>query len=486
MTNAIAQREICIGQKTSGPPFKLPVDALVQTFAFIGIRGSGKTSGATKMAEEFTKAGLPWIALDPTGVWWGLRAGKDGKPDGGLKGLVVIGGPHGDLPLDRADGEKLAEAIVSANVCAVIDLKYESKTMYRTFVADFCERLLRIESPEARHIFIEEAPEMVPQRPKGRAMQVAHAAVDKLIRLGRNSGYGASLISQRAATIDKDVLSQAENVFAFRSTHNLDRKAFKDWLEGKMFDGKDLAKFTSELASLSNGVAWFWSPEWLSKFERILFSRRETFHPGETRTVGVAPKAVSLIDAAEFVEKVKKELSKKQIMKLEPAIRRKHADESSAQGSFALSCPVPTALEKEVVELKARITRLEGDLAAERGRNSSITAEKQDLQRKLGAVRAAMQPQYEALQAAFSELGAPANGNGSSANRSTYESWLSKAPKSGIKKMLEVLIEKGEATRTQFQTLSGVAPSTGYEYIGWLKRNNLVENDGQKIRLLPV
>jgi len=460
--------------------FELPVEALVQTFAFIGIRGSGKTSGATELAEKFTEEGLPWTALDPTGVWWGLRAGKDGDPRGGFKEVVVIGGPHGDIPLERSDGEKIAEAIVGSNVCAVIDLKYESKTAYRTFVADFCEKLGRLDPPEPRHIFIEEAPEFVPQKPKGRAMQAAHAAVNKLICLGRNSGYGASLISQRSATIDKDVLSQCENVFAFRSPHNLDRKAFKDWISGKVFDGTDFSKFLSDLAALNSGAAWFWSPSWLSTFKRILFLRRNTFHPGETRSVGAAPKSVKLCDAAEFVEKIKRQLSRKAIAKPEPKAQ------STEEHPAVQACPVP-ASDAAIEAIRERLVKRVGELEAARSQISSLTRENQELRAKLDSVRRTLQPQYDAMKALFSELGAPTNGNGAAiVDRSSYETWLSKAPKVGIKKMLEVLIDKGAATRTQLQTLSGVAPSTGYEYIGWLRRNNLVDLDGQTIRLRPV
>lgn len=302
-------KDLRIGNGHGGTPFTLPVDALFQTFADIGIRGSGKTCGATVMAEEFCKAGLPWIALDPTGVWWGLRANKDGSP-GGFQSVVVIGGKHGDLPLDKAGGRKLARAIVEANVCAVIDLKAESKTTWRMFLADFCEELLQIET-EGYHIFIEEGPEFVPQRPKGKAMLAAHAAVDKLIRLGRNNGYGASIISQRAATVDKDVISQCENVMAFRSPHNLDRKAFKEWLEGKVMDERLWKKFLGELAGLKNGECFFWSPSWLEKFSRLRTRQRETYHPGETRKVGVKLKTVALSDAQEFVQRVKRQLSKK-------------------------------------------------------------------------------------------------------------------------------------------------------------------------------
>lgn len=105
------------------------------------------------MAEEMARAGLPWMCLDPVGVWWGIRAKPDGTPGG--YPAVVIGGTHGDLPLDRADGAKIARALISENVCAVIDLSRESKKFWHTFVTDFALELMQLNPQTPRHIFLE-------------------------------------------------------------------------------------------------------------------------------------------------------------------------------------------------------------------------------------------------------------------------------------------------------------------------------------------
>jgi DNA helicase HerA-like ATPase len=61
---------------------KLPIDAVTQTFAVMGIRGSGKTHTASVMAEEMLKAGQPIVIYDPTGAWFGLKTSADGKRPG--------------------------------------------------------------------------------------------------------------------------------------------------------------------------------------------------------------------------------------------------------------------------------------------------------------------------------------------------------------------------------------------------------------------
>src|SRR5438132_11560696 len=73
----------------------LPLEAVTQTFAVLGMRGSGKSYTGMVLAEEMVAAGLHVVIIDPLDVFWGLRAGADGSPSGGLP-IVGFGGPQGD------------------------------------------------------------------------------------------------------------------------------------------------------------------------------------------------------------------------------------------------------------------------------------------------------------------------------------------------------------------------------------------------------
>jgi hypothetical protein len=103
---------------------------------------------------------------------------------------------------------------------------------------------------------------------------------------------------------------------------------------------------------------------------------------------------------------------------------------------------------------------------------------------RLEAVRDHLRPQWEAFQGLYGELGeaSPAQ------DRSVWEPWLQKAGQRGCKRMLEVLIEKGELTRNQLGTLSNVAStkSTFRNYLSWLKTNGLVEVSGDSVKLRAV
>lgn len=95
--------------------FTLPLQAVTETLAILAKRGSGKTSTAVVVAEEMIGAGQQVLVIDPTGVWWGLRAGRDGGQSGGLP-VVIIGGDHADLPLPESDGAALAKLLIGERV----------------------------------------------------------------------------------------------------------------------------------------------------------------------------------------------------------------------------------------------------------------------------------------------------------------------------------------------------------------------------------
>src|SRR3954469_25071936 len=94
----------------------LPLDFVTQTQAILAKRGVGKSYTASVEAEELLKARQQIVVVDPTGAWWGLRSSADGKGEGFP--IVVLGGEHGDVPLEQHAGEVLAAAIVERRFSA--------------------------------------------------------------------------------------------------------------------------------------------------------------------------------------------------------------------------------------------------------------------------------------------------------------------------------------------------------------------------------
>lgn len=459
-----------IGHQGSHAAFTLPIEATVHTFGLIAIRGAGKTVLATVMAEEFCECGIPWVALDPVGVWWGLRCKPDGSPGG--YPVVVFGGPHADLPLDRDGGARIADAILKENVPCIIDMSRESKNVWRHFTADFCDRLMEQAAPVPRHVFVEEAPEFVPQKPMGEQKR-SLAAVDRLIRLGRNFGYGASILSQRYATVQKDCLTQCESLFALRSIGKPDRKAAADWISevAEQDDPKRAERFVLSLTKLGDGEGWFWSPQWLDKFVHMQVRQRKTYHPGATRKMGQQIKQVDLLDVTGFVERFRELLSK---AKKQDAATKARKTRTTPEEELA------PALEVSAMEIKANKLQTMLDRALES--NQRLMAENKEMKTRLDAVKTLYEPQYGVLQKLFSEIDQAAQAT-ASIGSGAYAGWDERLGP-GPMKILNALIERGGvATKVQLKTWVAMPRETFRVYMSKLTSNSLVKREGQSYRL---
>lgn len=255
---------------------KLPLDAVTQTFGILAVRGAGKSNLAAVMAEEMYAAGLPFVAVDPVGSWYGLRAAGEGGD--GLH-VPIFGGRHGDVPLERTGAHIIADLIVDSRVSCVVDVSEFSEGDKTRFLTDFAERLYR-RNQEPLHLFLEESDDYIPQKPF-REQARCLRAWENIVRRGRARGIGLTLISQRSAVLNKNVLTQVETLFSLRITSPQDRTAIEAWVK---YHGQS-KEILESLSGLGNGEAWVWSPQWLGVMKRIQVRRRSTFDSGATPTM---------------------------------------------------------------------------------------------------------------------------------------------------------------------------------------------------------
>src|SRR3954466_12902476 len=89
-----------------------------------------------------------------------------------------------------------------------------------------------------------------------------------LVRRGRARGIGVTLVTQRAAVLNKDVLTQVEVLIALRTIAPQDREAIDAWVKVHGTP-EQRAELLASLPSLPIGTAWFWSPGWLDAFQRV-------------------------------------------------------------------------------------------------------------------------------------------------------------------------------------------------------------------------
>lgn len=272
----------------------LPVNAVTQTFAILARKGSGKTYTGAVFCEEMLAAGQQVIVVDVIGVWHGLRSSADGKSAG--YPVVIFGGEHADVPLEETAGETIALAIVEHGFSAILDLSLLRKAAVIRFMTAFAETLYRV-NRKPMHLMLDEADVFAPQRPMDGEQRML-GALEDIVRRGRARGIGVTMITQRPAVLNKNVLTQVECLVTLQMTAPQDRAAIDAWVD--LHGAKDQRDLMMEsLPSLPVGTAWFWSPQWLNEFRKIRVRLRTTFDSSATPKVGMAqrkPKAMAPVD----------------------------------------------------------------------------------------------------------------------------------------------------------------------------------------------
>ncbi len=367
---------------------RLPVDAVTQTFGLIGKRGAGKTYGAMKLAEGMLALGAQIIALDPVGKWWSLRVGADGKSPGFE--IPVFGGHHGDLPLEPEAGALIADLVVDRSISGVLDVSLMRKGDRKRFVTAFAEQLyLRKKgevSPTPLHFFLEEAQVFAPEG-GGRGGDEARmlGAFEDIVKLGRNCGIGATLISQRPQSVNKNVLNQTECLIVLQVIGAHERKALELWMKEQ---GEDRRDVIGALPSLEQGEAYIWSPGWLRVFKRARIGKRTTFDASATPKLGAKirePKKLAKVDLEALRERMAEVVQR--------------AEETD-----------PKALQKRIRELERELTRAQRDGAAasaeqlEQARSEGLRAARQELGQIVARMNGLQEQAVSALERAVRDL----------------------------------------------------------------------------------
>jgi hypothetical protein len=278
----------------TGKRFSLPLDWVTQTTAILAKRGVGKTYTASVGAEEALSAGQVVCVIDPTGAWWGLKSSASGLDAG--YAVVVFGGDHADLPLEKDAGELIANALVQHRFSCVLDVSHLRKGEANRFIGEFLETLYRL-NREAMLLIVDEADAYAPQRPMGDEARTL-GAMEDIVRRGRKKGIGCTLITQRPSVLNKNVLTQCEVLIALRLVHPRDLDAIEEWVNVHA-DPEEAAKMIKSLPALPVGSAWFWSPGWGDFFSLVKVKARRTFDSSSTPKPGEkikTPKALATID----------------------------------------------------------------------------------------------------------------------------------------------------------------------------------------------
>ncbi|WP_457181110.1 helicase HerA domain-containing protein [Mycobacteroides abscessus] len=330
------------------PGLKLDADYLAgRSLALLGKRGAGKTFACRVLTEEFHAAQVQTVIIDPMGVFWGLRAGADDRQRG--LPIPVFGGEHCDAPLEPTAGALMADLAVDEGLSMILDMSgFSSRTQERTFAAAFFDRLYR-RNKHLLHLIVDEADLFGPQKPRGDDVALL-VAMENIVRRGRNQGLGITMASQRAAVLNKDLLSQVDVLAALRVTAPTDRAAVQEWVRGQGGD-EQWSQVAKSLPTLATGEAWFWAPE-RDILTRSQIRQAHTFDCSPTRERGSsaarAPKNLADVDLARISERI--------------------------------AATVQRAKASDPRELRGRIHELEREVAAARVAAGSVEAERIEVQ----------------------------------------------------------------------------------------------------------
>lgn len=487
----------------------LPVDAVTQRISILGRTRSGKSYTAGVVVEEVLKARQQVVILDPKGDWHGLRSSADGKSTG--LSITIMGGKHGDIPLEPTAGALVADIVVNERVSLVLDLSlFESKADEIRFTTAFLDRFYR-KNTEPVLLVVDEADVFAPQKPEKNETVMLNR-METICRRGAGRGIGVLLISQRSAALHKGCLSQTELMVAHQTTAPQDKDAIKEWVVNHS-DKERRESFMKRISELKTGIAIVWSPSWLEIYEEVSVRCKETYDSGGTPRVGQrrkAPKVLAQVDLerlkkymAETIEKAKQEDPK--LLRVE--IQRLKAELAKKLAPVAIQKPViqtkiETKIETKTVEVEVvtsatlrRIEKILLRLKKVRGNFGPLVKLDVNLGNwmdRLGSQLAkvseassrtkqkpAPTPTVRSIVPLAQRLAKPQKSAPPKA-----------APKSGTgdavlvageRKMLEVLAQfhPGTRSKSQLGALSGYTPSGGTfsGYLSTLRKNGLINVD---------
>lgn len=438
---------------------KIPINSATKTFGILAKRGAGKSYTAGVMMEEFYKLGIPFVVFDPIDIYWGLKLNKDGKSKG--IPVVIFGVEHEDIKIDRNMGRRIAQSIVKHNVSCVVSTFGMPKVGQRHLMAEFAEELLNI-NDTPRHVFIEEAHEFVPQRVFG-ALGKTFNAVSNLVVMGRNRGIGVTLINQRAATINKDVLTQIDTLLAFRNIAPQDRKALREWVEYHAAEG-DFEKFMDSLPSLPTGEGWIWSPEFLGIFKKIKIRERRTFHPDREKLGNhFTMPHLDQVDIQDFIDTFQKSSTPK--IEDDKVKTKEIETKKDSMEMVALRNTYESKLMQKDIEIRHLQSAIDGI--------RKIADQTAFIMGSRITERTSEHKSFEDLSVVPGNVGM----------------WISKLGNGGASRILKFLSEKSgmKFTRSQIALAVGMSSKGGsfITYLSTLKRNSLILREGEFIKINP-
>jgi len=468
--------------------YPIPDAALDDRLAFIGTSGSGKTYNAGGAVERALDAGSRVVVVDPLDVWFGLALAANGRIPSDYRAgnrLVIFGGKHADLPLNEHSGALIGETVATMQESAIVSLGgLDTGAGERRFMLAFLDAIYRKATGEPFHLVVDEADLFAPQKPAKGEEKLLNR-MEQIVRRGRVKGFVPWLISQRPAVLNKNVLSQADGLIAFKLTSSQDRDALGAWIEGQA-DRQRGKEILATLPKLQVGSGVVWIPG-RDVFDITGFPKKQTFDSSRTPKRGEKKSTATLRpvdlgalkdrlasieietkanDPAELRRRIS-ELEK--AAKAAPAIDPKAIEEAEARGE------ANSALIWFRRGVEAALKAISGQLD---GLNVPAFVQKEIAEWKsIGALPSSQLSMFPASPARQRESAPTA---ATVAAKPLPVSGNSNLPE-GERKILAALIQFQGCERDQLSVLVGYKRSSRDAYIGRLIAKGYAEKDGATI-----
>lgn len=340
----------------------LPLEVVGRKVAILGMTGSGKTSTGVVLVEEAHEHGVPFVVLDPTGAWFGLRSSADGSGPG--VPLVLFGGDHADVPLEAAAGRYVARLVAERTLPgALLDLSLLTRSDQLRFVFEFLDELYHL-NREPILVVVDEAHRFAPQNAgasdRGGYGARAHRALVDAVTMGRRKGLGVALICPRPAKLAKDALELCDVMIAHQLRGTNDRKAVAAWVDDT--DAGEAAGWLDQLPRFATGQALVSAPALgvdgvFQIREKRTFDSSATPPPGQAVVVPAGRPDVNLDDVrqamADTIERQQTE---------DPERLRERIRELEANAAASIDADLQrraAELEKERDQLRVLVGELE-------------------------------------------------------------------------------------------------------------------------------
>lgn len=326
--------------------FSIPaIEYAIEANAILGIRNSGKTFTAMKVAEDLMDASIPIAVFDPIGMWKNLKIGI-----GKFKGypIVVAGGDETcDIQLTVSNAKEIMRAAMKENISIVFDF-YSTALAHKATWIKITQEVIEVllyenKNHGLRHIILEEAAEMIPQRLQPQHSRV-YAAIESLARMGRNAGLGMTIINQRAEEVNKAILEICVMSLLHKQVGKNSLISIEKWLDIRQIS--NVSKMMKSIPQLSQGECWVVGMGETPVLVKI--GARKTHHPSPNKVVPVKTSLLP-VDVSKFVDKMNALLKPKEAPKTAPVPAKGIASKSAEPDKLT------GQLRQEVADLKDQL-----------------------------------------------------------------------------------------------------------------------------------